>query len=80
MANPSAPPVCFDVVRVLAGDADFDGIVSISDALFVYYYIFRGGPAPQPLRSGDFDCNGQMTISDVVYMLNYIFAGGAAPC
>lgn len=62
------------------GDADANGIVNISDAVYLINYIFAGGPAPIPLDMGDVDCNGHVTISDIVYMVNYIFKGGPAPC
>ena len=62
------------------GDADFNGIVTISDAVYLINYIFSSGPAPNPLLSGDADCNGIVTNSDPVYLINFIFSGGPAPC
>ena len=62
------------------GDADKNGLVTISDAVYLINYIFSGGPAPNPLLSGDADCNGIVTISDPVYLINFIFSGGPAPC
>lgn len=63
------------------GDADFSGIVNISDAVYLINYIFAGGPAPHPIKLvGDADCNGAISISDAVYIINYIFSGGPAPC
>jgi hypothetical protein len=64
----------------VCGDADGDGQVIISDAVYLINYIFAGGPAPDPLVSGDVDCDGVPIISDAVYIVNYIFAGGPAPC
>ncbi len=64
----------------LSGDANGDGFVSISDAVYLITYIFGGGPAPEPLGAGDADCSGLITISDAVYLINYIFAGGPPPC
>lgn len=62
------------------GDADGTSIITISDAVFLIYYIFSSGTAPNPPISGDADCNGIITISDAVYLINYIFSGGPAPC
>ncbi len=63
------------------GDADFNGMINISDAVYLINYIFAGGPAPHPIKLvGDADCNGAISISDAVYLINYIFAGGPAPC
>ncbi len=69
-----------DACDFISGDADNNGIITISDAVFLITYIFGGGPAPCPLRNGDADCTGIITISDAVYLINYIFGGGPAPC
>ncbi len=61
----------------IPGDADGNGIITISDAVFVINYIFGGGPTP---CNGDANCDCIITISDAVYLINYIFGGGPAPC
>lgn len=61
------------------GDANSDGIVDISDAVFLIQYIFAGGYAPYPLCSGDANGDGSVNISDAVYLIAYIFSGGPAP-
>ncbi|MGB5106940.1 MAG: DUF1565 domain-containing protein [Candidatus Zixiibacteriota bacterium] len=64
----------------VCGDADHNGIITVSDAVFLINYIFAGGAIPFPSSAGDSDCNGIITISDAVYLINYIFADGPAPC
>ena len=64
----------------VCGDADGNGIITISDAVFLINYIFSGGPAPSPVAAGDADCNTIVTISDAVYLINYICSGGPSPC
>ncbi len=63
------------------GDANGDGTVGISDAVYVITYIFGGGSAPHPWSKCNGDANGDCVtgISDVVYMITYIFAGGDGP-
>jgi hypothetical protein len=65
----------------LVGDADGDGLVNISDAVYLISYIFGGGdPAtPDAVGSGDPNCDGTVNITDAVYLISYIFGGGAAP-
>ena len=63
----------------MGGDADGNGIITISDAVYLINYIFVGGFAPNPICLGDADGNGLITISDAVFLINYIFAGGPAP-
>lgn len=63
------------------GDVTGDGIVDISDVVFLLDYIFGGGPAPAIYASGDVDCNGYIEVSDAVYLLWYIFVPGSPePC
>lgn len=63
----------------LCGDADGNGQISITDAVFIINYIFGGGPAPSPICLGDADGNSQVSITDAVYIINFIFGGGPAP-
>lgn len=63
----------------LCGDADNNGQVSITDAVYIINYIFGGGPAPGS-NTGDVDCSQSISISDAVYIVNYIFGGGTEPC
>lgn len=63
------------------GDADNNGIVNISDVVYLIAFIFGGGPRPFPITLvGDADCNGFVNISDAVYIIAYIFGGGPPPC
>lgn len=73
-------PLTVTVEDYTCGDADGNGIVNISDAVFLIAYIFGGGPAPYPELSGDADCNQIVNISDAVFLIAYIFGGGPAPC
>lgn len=61
------------------GDADGNGIVNISDVVFLISFIFSGGPSPTPSCQGDADRNGFTNVSDAVYLINCIFAGGPCP-
>ncbi len=63
----------------VAGDADGNGIITISDAVFLITYIFGGGIAPNPAEAADADCNSLVTIADAVFLITYIFGGGPAP-
>jgi uncharacterized protein (TIGR02145 family) len=63
----------------VCGDADANGMVNISDAVYLVGFIFAGGPAPNPEAAGDVDGNGFVNISDAVYLIAYIFGGGPEP-
>jgi hypothetical protein len=78
-AETTGPIWNFQTKIVICGDANGDGIVDISDAVYLISYIFAGGPAPNPLCSGDANGDGSVDISDCVYLIAYIFSGGPAP-
>ncbi|MGB8658576.1 MAG: FG-GAP-like repeat-containing protein [Candidatus Zixiibacteriota bacterium] len=61
------------------GDATGDGLVNAGDVVYLVNYLFRGGPAPNPLQAGDATCNGIVDAGDVVFLINYLFKGGTAP-
>jgi hypothetical protein len=61
------------------GDANGDGIISPGDVIYLINYLFRGGPAPDPLERGDCNCDGEVDPGDVVYLINYLFRYGPPP-
>jgi photosystem II stability/assembly factor-like uncharacterized protein len=63
----------------IRGDPNHDGIIDISDVIYLINYLFVGGPAPVPLESGDATCNGEIDVSDVIYLINYLFIAGPPP-
>jgi hypothetical protein len=67
------------IALMARGDANGDGDVNIGDAVSLINYIFKGGPAPDPIDAGDSDCDAAVNIGDAVYLINYIFKGGPAP-
>ncbi len=64
----------------LRGDTNDDLNIDISDIVYLINYLFRGGPAPYPLRDGDINCDDEVNISDVIYLINYLFKAGPKPC
>jgi len=64
----------------LCGDANSDQTVNVGDAVYIIQYIFKGGPAPDPLEAGDANCDGGTDVADAVYLINYVFKGGPEPC
>jgi hypothetical protein len=61
------------------GDANGDGIIDVTDAIYVLNYLFKGGPAPDPLEAGDANCDSIVDVTDAIFILNYLFKGGPEP-
>jgi len=62
------------------GDANGDGVINSADVVYLINYLFKGGPAPEPLQAGDVNCDEIINSADVVYLINYLFKGGPPPC
>jgi len=61
------------------GDANGDQNINVGDAVFVINYVFKSGPAPDPVESGDANGDGQTNVADAVYLINYVFNNGPQP-
>lgn len=68
----------FDIGCFL-GDANGDGVINVSDVVYLINYLFINGPLPEPLEAGDANCDGMVNINDVVYLINYLFISGPPP-
>jgi hypothetical protein len=66
-------------VHYVCGDANGDGKVNVSDAVWIINYVFVGGAAPDPLCVGDANADGKVNVSDAVWIINYVFVGGLPP-
>ena len=63
----------------LRGDATGNGVIDVGDIVYLINYLFKGGPAPNPLEAGDATCDGKVDVGDVVYLINYLFKTGPPP-
>ena len=63
----------------VAGDANGDGLVTVSDVVYLINYLYRGDPPPDPLAAGDPNADCVVDVADVVYLINYLFKGGPPP-
>jgi uncharacterized delta-60 repeat protein len=65
--------------QALRGDVNRDGVINVSDVVYLINYLFISGPAPDPIQAGDVNCDGFVNVTDVVYLINYLFIGGPPP-
>jgi hypothetical protein len=68
-----------NLYEFMRGDANNDGVINVSDAIFLLNYLFRSGPEPDPYALGDANNDGQILVGDAIFLLNYLFRGGPAP-
>jgi mono/diheme cytochrome c family protein len=61
------------------GDANSDGTISITDAIFTLNFLFLGGERPKCEPIADTDALGGLNITDGVFLLGHLFLGGSAP-
>ena len=59
----------------MRGDANFDGVVNISDVIFTLSFLFVGGPVPLCDDAADADDNGRLDITEAIRTLNSLFLG-----
>lgn len=63
----------------IRGDANDDGILNISDAVFTLSFLFIGDEQPECLTATDANDDGAANITDVILLLNFLFMGSDAP-
>lgn len=66
---PDAPYCSFCV----CGDADNNGVLTVSDAVYLLNYLFAGGDPPDPLSNGETDGFELINVHDVIILIQYIF-------
>ncbi len=78
--NETISPVQFFYVQTfVCGDANGDGATNVGDVVTIINYVFKGGPAPDPMRSADANGDGDVNVGDAVFLINFIFKGGPPP-
>jgi hypothetical protein len=58
------------------GDANDDGELNLSDPVFGFNHLFRGGPEPTCQSSLDANDDGELNITDPIYVILFLFRGG----
>lgn len=56
-----------------------EGVVDITDAIFVFNFLFLGGEAPVCPDACDGNDDGGLDITDGIFTLTYLFTGGPPP-
>lgn len=72
------------VIRTIAlqfvcGDADGGGTINLLDITYLISYLYKGGPAPEPIEAGDANGDGTINLLDITYLISYLYRGGPEP-
>jgi hypothetical protein len=62
------------------GDVNGDELIDLGDMVYLISYLYRSGPAPDPLLAGDVNCNGLVDLGDLVHLISFLYKAGAPPC
>jgi|GEM_PF-1986467 len=61
------------------GDANGDDVVNVGDIVFLVSYLYKNGPAPDPIWVGDCNCDEVVNVGDIVFLVSYLYKGGPEP-
>jgi hypothetical protein len=67
------------IVRYIRGDCDDDRIINLGDAVYLISFLYKNGPAPNPLVSGDVNADGAVDLGDTVYLISFLYKNGPPP-
>ena len=63
----------------IRGDGNADGLVDLSDAVYILSYLFLGNDEPTCPASADANASDALDVSDATFILNFRFVDGTAP-
>jgi glycerophosphoryl diester phosphodiesterase len=73
------PDECVQSAPFVRGDPNEDGVVDISDPVFILFFLFAGHVQPGCVRGADANGDDLVDLSDSVHLLTYLFLDGPGP-
>jgi hypothetical protein len=58
------------------GDPNDDGIINITDGIYILNFLFLGGETPPCMEAANPNDDTVVNITDGIYVLNFLFLGG----
>jgi len=72
-------PCCFSISCPSLGNFNGDCKIDLGDLVYLISYLYRDGPAPDPLELGDTNCDGAVDLGDMVFLIKYVYKSGPVP-
>lgn len=63
----------------MRGDANGDGLLNLTDGIFLLKWLFAQGTVGSCSEAADADASGQLTLADPSFLFQYLFVSGPAP-
>ena len=63
----------------IRGNADGQGGLNLTDGIFLFNFLFLGGPPPTCREAADANNDGELNLTDGIVVLNFQFLGGSEP-
>ncbi|MCP4566121.1 MAG: hypothetical protein GY841_00930 [FCB group bacterium] len=65
----------------IPGDVNNDGLVNLSDLIYLTSYLYSSGPPPPAGYDViDINCDSTIDLADVIYFYRFLFLSGPSPC
>ncbi len=64
---------------LLVGDMNRNTTVESADIILLVNYVFKSGPAPDPIAVGEINGLPPIASGDIIHLVNYVFKGGLPP-
>ncbi len=77
--NPGSLGGLVQIHRWICGDFNADELINILDIVYLIDYKYKGGPAPEPLKSADVNNDELVNILDIIYLINFKYKEGPEP-
>ena len=61
------------------GDVDNNNNTNILDITYLIAYLYKGGPAPEPMEFANVNNDPDVNLLDIIYLINYLYKGGPEP-
>ena len=60
-------------------DGSADGLIDISDVMYLVDFMFQAGPDPACSEEADVNGDASLDISDLMHLIDYAFRSGPPP-